>query len=34
MKATGIKCKDLIGIPWMAAFALRELGWYLRQDII
>ena len=23
MKATGIKCKDLIGIPWMAAFALR-----------
>lgn len=34
MKATGIKCKDLIGIPWMAAFALRESGWYLRQDII
>jgi len=34
MKASGIKCKDLIGIPWMAAFALREAGWYLRQDII
>ena len=34
MKASGIKCKDLIGIPWMAAFALRESGWYLRQDII
>lgn len=34
MKTSGIKCKDLIGIPWMAAFALREAGWYLRQDII
>jgi DNA modification methylase len=31
---TGIKNKDLIGIPWMLAFALREDGWYLRQDII
>lgn len=30
----GIKQKDLIGIPWMLAFALREDGWYLRQDII
>lgn len=30
----GIKAKDLIGIPWMAAFALRADGWYLRQDII
>ncbi|MBE6890005.1 MAG: site-specific DNA-methyltransferase [Ruminococcaceae bacterium] len=29
-----IKPKDLIGIPWMLAFALRENGWYLRQDII
>lgn len=28
------KAKDLIGIPWMAAFALRANGWYLRQDII
>lgn len=28
------KQKDLIGIPWMLAFALREDGWYLRQDII
>lgn len=28
------KPKDLIGIPWMAAFALRADGWYLRQDII
>ena len=31
---TGIKPKDLIGIPWMLAFALRADGWYLRQDII
>lgn len=28
------KEKDLIGIPWMVAFALRSSGWYLRQDII
>lgn len=28
------KEKDLIGIPWMLAFALRADGWYLRQDII
>jgi DNA modification methylase len=31
---TGMKPKDLIGIPWMLAFALRADGWYLRQDII
>lgn len=31
---TDIKTKDLIGIPWMLAFALRRDGWYLRQDII
>jgi len=30
----GLKQKDLIGIPWMLAFALRADGWYLRQDII
>lgn len=30
----GMKPKDLIGIPWMVAFALRSTGWYLRQDII
>ena len=30
----GIKNKDLIGIPWLLAFALRADGWYLRQDII
>jgi DNA modification methylase len=30
----GIKAKDLIGIPWLLAFALRADGWYLRSDII
>ena len=34
LHATGLKTKDLIGIPWMLAFALRADGWYLRQDII
>ena len=29
-----LKPKDLCGIPWMVAFALRADGWYLRQDII
>jgi DNA modification methylase len=33
-QGSGIKHKDLIGIPWMLAFALRADGWYLRQDII
>jgi DNA modification methylase len=30
----GLKPKDIIGIPWTLAFALRSDGWYLRQDII
>src|SRR3990167_8131678 len=30
----GIKPKDLVGAPWMLAFALRAAGWWLRQDII
>jgi len=34
LKLDGLKEKDLIGIPWMLAFALRADGWYLRQDII
>lgn len=33
-KWDNIKPKDMIGIPWMLAFALREKGWYLRSDII
>jgi DNA modification methylase len=34
IRQKGLKPKDLIGIPWMLAFALRADGWYLRQDII
>lgn len=33
-KWKGVKPKDMIGIPWMLAFALREFGYYLRSDII
>jgi DNA modification methylase len=33
-KHESIKPKDLIGIPWMLAFALRADGWWLRSDII
>lgn len=28
---SGYKDKDLIGLPWMVAFGLRDDGWYLRQ---
>jgi DNA modification methylase len=31
---TGLKEKDLMGMPWRLAFALQDDGWYLRQDII
>lgn len=34
IKQSGLKPKDLIGIPWMVAFALRADGWWLRSDII
>lgn len=30
----GLKCKDLVGIPWRVAFALQADGWYLRCDMI
>lgn len=33
-KASGLKQKDLVGIPWRVAFALQADGWWLRQDII
>ena len=33
-KLKGFKDKELMGIPWMLAFALRKDGWHLRQDII
>ena len=34
LKESGLKNKDLVGIPWRVAFALQADGWYLRQDII
>ncbi len=34
VNAPDLKPKDLVGIPWLLAFALRADGWYLRQDII
>lgn len=33
-RSTGLKPKDLIGIPWLVAFALQSDGWYLRSDVI
>ncbi len=33
-KGPGLKPKDLVGIPWMVAFALRDDGWWLRADIV
>ncbi len=30
----GMKPKDLMGVPWMLVFALRDAGWYLRTDIV
>lgn len=33
-EGNGLKRKDLIGIPWLLAFALRADGWHLRADII
>ncbi|MFB3910460.1 MAG: site-specific DNA-methyltransferase [Candidatus Eisenbacteria bacterium] len=32
--SAGYKPKDLLGVPWMLAFALRADGWWLRQDVI
>jgi DNA modification methylase len=32
--APNVKAKDLVGIPWMVAFALRDDGWWLRTEII
>ena len=33
-RKTGLKPKDLAGVPWRTAFALQANGWYLRSDII
>jgi site-specific DNA-methyltransferase (adenine-specific) len=34
LRASNLKHKDLVGIPWRIAFALQADGWWLRQDII
>ena len=34
MRDSGLKQKDLAGIPWRFAFAMQARGWYLRSDII
>lgn len=34
LEMDGLKAKDLMGLPWRAAFALQANGWYLRRDII
>jgi DNA modification methylase len=31
---TGLKPKDLVGVPWRLAFALQADGWWLRSDIV
>jgi DNA modification methylase len=31
---SGLKEKDLMGIPWRVAFALQDDGWWLRRDVI
>jgi len=33
-RKTGLKAKDLIGIPWRVALALQADGWWLRSEII
>lgn len=33
-RESGVKPKDLVGVPWTVALALREDGWYLRSDIV
>src|SRR5206468_248646 len=32
--SSGLKPKDLIGMPWRLALTLQQMGWWLRQDII
>jgi DNA modification methylase len=34
VRASGLKTKDLVGIPWRVALALQADGWYLRSDVI
>ena len=30
----GFKPKDILGVPWLVAFALQADGWWLRSDIV
>lgn len=34
LELDGFRNKELMGIPWRFAFAMRDAGWYLRQEII
>jgi DNA modification methylase len=34
IRMDGVKPKDLYGVPWILAFALRADGWFLRSDIV
>jgi hypothetical protein len=34
VNASGLKAKDLLGMPWRVALALQGDGWYLRSDVI
>lgn len=34
VSSDGVKPKDLVGIPWLTALALRSDGWWLRRDVI
>lgn len=34
LRLPGLKAKDLVGVPWMTAFALRDAGWWLRHRVI
>jgi DNA modification methylase len=33
-RTTGLKPKDLVGLPWRLAFALQAAGWWLRSEVI
>ncbi|MFP3947112.1 MAG: DNA-methyltransferase [Longimicrobiales bacterium] len=34
VRVSGLKPKDLVGVPWRVAFALRADGWWLRSDVV
>jgi DNA modification methylase len=33
-RTSGLKPKDLAGVPWRAAFALQRDGWFLRSEVV